>query len=270
MPRGDDVTDRLQRAIARLRLLEGSATCHSPLQRVDGRAKILISVAALVVMLTVPLDQPVRLLLMMLCPIAMCGLGRLNVGRVALWSLVAVPFALAVGVFNPLIDHQTVAMVGDVAVSRGWITLVSLVLRAVISTAVVLCLTLTTGVYRLCADAGRLGVPRIFVALLLMVWRYVRLLVGEALSLRMAVDARRYDCRRLPLALWGRIVGRLLVRSMHRARRVGLALEARAGGGVPRFELSASPWQPTDTLFVVASLAVVALLRFVPLSIFVL
>jgi cobalt/nickel transport system permease protein len=107
-------------------------------------------------------------MLMAIYPIMIGVVGHLRGRTILGWSLVALPFAVAVGAFNPLIDRVPVGEVAGVVITRGWVTLVSITLRAVVSVAVVVELVLSTGLYRLCINAGRLGVPRVIVVLLLM------------------------------------------------------------------------------------------------------
>lgn len=258
--------DKLLRALGRLTRIELATADTSPLHALDPRAKIITTLLYLVALLSVPLHLPARIMLMALYPIVIGVVGHLRGRTILGWSLVALPFAVAVGAFNPVLDRVPVGEVAGVVITRGWVTLVSIILRAVVSVAVVVELVLSTGLYRLCINAGRLGVPRVVVVLLLMLVRYVKVLLGEALSLRMAVDARRHRKGALPLRVWARIVGRLLVRSVFRARRIGMALQARAGGEIPRFRLTSRSWQTSDTLWFVLLVVIVALLRFFPLK----
>jgi cobalt/nickel transport system permease protein len=260
------MADKLLRALGRLTRIDLATADTSPLHALDPRAKIITTLLYLVALLSVPLLLPARIMLMAIYPIMIGVVGHLRGRTILGWSLVALPFAVAVGAFNPLIDRVPVGEVAGVVITRGWVTLVSITLRAVVSVAVVVELVLSTGLYRLCINAGRLGVPRVIVVLLLMLVRYVRVLMGEALVLRMAVDARRHRRGALPLRVWARIVARLLVRSVFRARRIGMALQARAGGELPHFQLASRPWQTSDTLWIVLLTAVIALLRFFPLK----
>lgn len=257
--------DKLLGAFARLSNIDSPQPSH--LHSRDGRAKIIVTLLYLVALLSVPLDQPARIILLAVVPIAAWSVGRLRGRTIICWALLSLPMTVAVGAFNPLLDREVAGEVAGVGVTRGWVTLFSLVLRGMLSVAAVVELVMSTGVYRLCVDAGRLGMPNIVVALVLMVYRYARLLMLEVLTLRMAVDARRQGDGALPIRVWARVVGTLLIRSVRRARQVGMAIEARAGGGVPRFDLPPTKWRAADTWFVTLGTAVIALLRFVPLKI---
>ena len=260
------MADKLLRALGRLTRIELATADTSPLHALDPRAKIITTLLYLVALLSVPLHLPARIMLMALYPIVIGVVGHLRGRTILGWSLVALPFAVAVGAFNPVLDRVPVGEVAGVVITRGWVTLVSIILRAVVSVAVVVEFVLSTGLYRLCINAGCLGVPRVVVVLLLMLVRYVKVLLGEALSLRMAVDARRHQRGALPLRVWARIVGQLLVRSVFRARRIGMALQARAGGEIPRFRLTSRTWQTSDTIWFVLLAVIIALLRFFPLK----
>ena len=77
-----------------------------------------------------------------------------------------------------------------------------------------------------------MGAPVIVVDLLALTYRYVFVLVGEAMRLRRAAAARGYRPRWLGQAvLIGRLVGRLFVRSYERAERVYDAMTLRGFTG---------------------------------------
>ena len=162
------MADKLLRALGRLVRIDLATADTSPLHALDARAKIITTLLYLVALLSVPLHLPARIMLMAIYPIVIGVVGHLRGRTILGWSLVALPFAVAVGAFNPLIDRVPVGEVAGVVITRGWITLVSITLRAVVSVSVVVELVLSTGLYRLCISAGRLGVPRVVVVLLLM------------------------------------------------------------------------------------------------------
>jgi len=97
-------------------------------------------------------------------------------------------------------------------------------------------------------------VPRLLVSQLRFLYRYLFLLLDEAMHLRQARTAR--DAGRGPLAVRWRasagLIGVLFVRTLEQAERTHLAMIARGYDGTIRL---AEPltWQKRDTLLVLAT-----------------
>jgi len=59
--------------------------------------------------------------------------------------------------FNPILDTGEAFRVGDVAVSRGWVSFLSILLRGLFAVQAVVILTLSVGFYDMCASLRRIG-----------------------------------------------------------------------------------------------------------------
>ena len=228
--------------------MERAAHGCSPLHRVDARAKLLLTVVYLVTMLSMPLEAFSGLLLYAVYPILAAQAAGLRYGDLLRRSLVVLPFVALVGLFNILYYRETVFTVGPVAVTRGWIDFLSILLL------------LTTGYYRLCRNMQRMGLPSVFASQLLFVYRYLYVLTEEALEMSMARDARSYGRRSYPLRTWATLVGQLLIRTFARAERIGRAMLARGfDGRIPAVGDDGQRWRKTDTaVFVLLSAAFIA------------
>ena len=240
--------------------MERAAHGCSPLHRVDARAKLLLTVVYLVTMLSMPLEAFSGLLLYAVYPILAAQAAGLRYGDLLRRSLVVLPFVALVGLFNILYYRETVFTVGPVAVTRGWIDFLSILLRGLLSVQALLLLILTTGYYRLCRNMQRMGLPSVFASQLLFVYRYLYVLTEEALEMSMARDARSYGRRSYPLRTWATLVGQLLIRTFARAERIGRAMLARGfDGRIPAVGDDGQRWRKTDTaVFVLLSAAFIA------------
>lgn len=256
------MSDRLRQALCALDGLERSAHMESPLHRTDARAKLLVTAAFLAAMLSVPLAHLSELLLFGIFPIVGCAMGGLDYGTVFRRSLVVLPLVAFIGVFNIFCDREPLFRIGTAVVTAGWVSFVSIIVRGLLSVQALLVLVTATGYYRVCRSMQRLGVPVLFTAQLLFVYRYLHVLVEEALAMRQARDARSFGRSSYPLGVWGMLVGQLLLRTFGRAERIGRAMRARGFTG----RLAADPdnrpaWTARDTVFVAGWCAVFAALR---------
>lgn len=231
--------------------------------RVDARAKLLASIALLVAMLSVPLEQIGRIALWSV-PIVMaalvCGVNYL---RVAKFSLVVLPFVAFVGLFNVIYDREPRWVVAGIIVTQGWVMALSMMLRAMLSVQIIVLLMRTTGVYALCHAMRRLRVPELFVVQLLFLFRFLSLMISELQAMTRAADARSAGIKRYPIGLWGRLVAELLLRSVRRAKAIERAMAARMwSGGAILFE-NKMQWRMVDTMFLLLTLVVAVGLRIV-------
>ncbi|MDD3108585.1 MAG: energy-coupling factor transporter transmembrane component T, partial [Alistipes sp.] len=97
---------------------------------------------------------------------------------------------------------------------------------------------------------------------LLFVYRYLFVLLQEALSMTRARDARSFGRRSYPLRVWGVMIGQLLIRTFERAERIHRAMLSRGFDGRIRSLTIPPPWQRRDTLFLSVWGAVFVVLRF--------
>ena len=63
-------------------------------------------------------------------------------------------------IFNPLFDQQTLLQLGPLAISGGWVSFVSILLRFALTVFAALILIATTSFTGVCMALERLGAPR--------------------------------------------------------------------------------------------------------------
>ncbi len=233
--------------------------------RTDAVAMLAVTLLYLVAVLSVPLYAPQRIIWLAVYPVVQSEVSGIGFLRVFLRSLWVLPLILLIGVFNPVLDTQTAFMVGDVAVSRGWVSLISIVLRGLLAMQAALLLAMSAGFYDMCGALRRFGCPRVLVTQLQFTYRYMAVITEEALWMDRTRKARGFGRRNYPLRMWGRMVGQLLVRSYERAARVHRAMLSRGfDGSMPlsrRSRMTCRSW-----CFIAAWAAVVLLLRFADIS----
>lgn len=232
--------------------LENSSCAQGRLRERDARAVLIVSLVFLVCMLSLPLSALSQLMLFFIFPILTSGLAGLDYGSVFRHSLVVLPFVALVGIFNPIYDRRIAFTVGSIAVTGGWVSFASIVLRGLLSVQAVIVLVRSVGYYRLCRAMGRLGVPAVLITQLLFVYRYSYVLVQQALFMTQARDARGFGRRSYPLKVYGAMVGQLLVRTMHRAQQIHGAMLARGfDGRIPAPPCEKWKWSGRDTVYTV-------------------
>jgi len=253
---------RVDAALRDLRSLDALAARDTPLARVDARALTLTTLVFVVTAVSFDRYAVAALLPLALYPVALAALGDVPAAALLRKLAVAAPFALMVGLFNPLLDRAPMA-IGDAEVAAGWVSFASILVRFALTVSAALLLVAGTGINGLAAALRRLGMPRVFTAQLTFLFRYAFVLGGEASRMGTARQLRGSG-RALRLAEAGPMLGHLLLRAFARAERIHQAMLARGFDGEVRL-LGGRRWRAGDTLFVAGWCAWFALVRAVDL-----
>ena len=186
----------------------------SPIHRLDARAKFLAVVAYSVVLISLP-RQAIPSAWFAVFPFVLLIWGGIPLRFVARHTLTVSPFILCLLVLAPVFDRVPVR-VGDSEIARGWLTAGSILVRFVFGMAALIALASTTRFPHLLKGLESLRVPRLLVSQLSFLYRYLFLLLDEAMHLRQARQAR--DAGRGPIGLRWRasagLVGVLFIRTL--------------------------------------------------------
>lgn len=223
----------LSRELHELGRLDAIARLQTPIHGIDARAKVLTTAVFLACVVSFPRYAVLPLVPFVLFPVVIARLARLPPGWLSRRLLAASPFAVVVGLANPLLDRSPVPLLASHTIAAGWLSFTSIVLRFLLTSAAALLLIATTGMPALCAAMGRLGVPAILVTQLQLLYRYLFLLGEEALRMERARELR--SCGRRGTALWvsGGLLGALLLRAVARGQRIFAAMLLRGFDGSP-------------------------------------
>ncbi len=232
----------------------------TPAHRLDARAKAIVTLAFILVVMSFPRHEVSALTPFLLYPIALLALGRIPTRHILKKIVIAAPFALVIGIFNPIMDRQPVADIGPLVITSGWVSFTSIMFRFVLTVGAVLTLVACTGMYRLGAGLEQLGIPRVFVVQLLFLYRYLFVVADEGSKMMRGVELRSNKRRSLRLAVYGSLIGHLLLRSMDRAERVYRAMVARGFDGEIRV-LHRPSLRWTDLAFICGCVALFIVAR---------
>lgn len=212
----------------RLDRLAGGGTA---LHRLDARAKVLVTIVFILSVVSFDRYALAALLPFFLYPAAILALGNLPAGYFARKVALILPFALAVGMLNPLFDREVVVRLGPLAVTGGWVSCASIVVRSVLTVGAALLLVGVTGFPEICRALERLGVPQLFAVQLLFLHRYIFVLTEEGARSSRARELRSFGGKGRGITSTGSLVGHLLLRTWMRADRIHMAMLARGFTG---------------------------------------
>jgi len=240
--------------------LDALAGRDSAIHRLDPRAKLITTLIFVLVVVSFDRYAVSALLPFGLFPLALIVLADLPPGYLLKKLLLAAPFALCIGILNPWFDHQALLQVGPLAITGGWVSFTSILLRFTLTVLAALVLIATTSFTGVCMALERLGAPRVFALQLLFLFRYLFVLTDEALRLVRARALRSFGGRGMGMRVYGHMVGQLLLRTMARAERIHLAMLCRGFEGEIRLLRPARIGRP-EILFTIGWSAAFLVLR---------
>lgn len=252
-------------ALHQVGYLDTLAAQDTPLHRLDPRAKLLATLLFVLAVVSFGKYEISALIPFSLFPLYLAAAGNVPLSFVAKKLALVSPFIILVGLFNPLLDRVTLLEVGPVGISGGWVSFLSIALRATLTLSAVMLLLATTGMNGIAAAADRLGVPRVFVVQLLFLYRYLFVLAEEALRLSRARALRSFGRRGRGFRSYAGMLGHLLLRTLDRAERIHQAMCARGFDGEVRLSRPAR-FGVREWIFVAFWGALFAALRWINLS----
>lgn len=221
----------LHTAVLELKNLDLLAYGQSPLHKLDARAKVLVTLVFIVVVVSYDRYELAALMPFFLFPVVMICQSGLPFRFILKKMVLICPFIIAVGLFNPVFDRGIILQLGSVGISAGWLSFASIVVRSSLTVCAAYILVGMTGFTAVCQGLERLGMPRVFVVQLLFLHRYIFVLAEEV---GRAAQARRLrSCGRKGQGVrsFGALVGHLLLRTWQRAERIHKAMLSRGFTG---------------------------------------
>lgn len=237
----------IQSALNDFASLDALSTRQTALSGLDPRAKILATMGFIIAVVSFDRYTIAALLPFALFPVLIAALGEVPLKAIGAKILVAAPFAIMVGIFNPLMDHRPIFEIIGISVSGGWASFASILIRFALTVAAALVLVATTGFHQICVGLARLGIPQVFTTQLLFMHRYSLVLAGEVGRMNLARELRG-GAKSLPLTVYGPMLGHLLLRAMDRSHRIYQAMISRGFSGEMRSS-RVLKWRATDSMF---------------------
>jgi cobalt/nickel transport system permease protein len=230
----------------------------------DVRSRILMALAFIVSIVT---TAPQQLLVFLIYAgiISWCiALARLPLAVVFGRALIVLPFSLLVAIGVPFFSGgETVTVFGLALSVTGLWTLIAVILKSFLSVSTLLLLIVVTPINQLSQGLRALGVPALLLDLLNLTYRYLFVMLDEAMTLKQAAIARGYRPKWLPQAIIiGRLAGTLFLRSFYRAENIYAAMQLRGYKHImPSEDLPEYHW--SSVMMVILFIALLLVFRFV-------
>ena len=160
-----------------------------------------------------------------------CALAELPLMTLHKRFLIALPFCTFAGLTNLFLDRQIAFEFGEVEITFGLLSLITILLRTYLCVMAVFILIATTPFSTLTRELRRLRVPQVFITLIEMIYRYIGVIIDEAASMTTAYKLRSVITKGIAMKDMGSFAGQLTLRSFDRSERVYAAMVCRCFGG---------------------------------------
>ena len=212
----------------------------SIIHRRHATAKIIATLALLVCIATLT-RQTLSICLVYLVLLTMiAAAARLPVARILASAAAVLPFAICFAIVSAFSGQTDRALM--------------LIVRGYLSSLTALLLIATTAMPELLGGLELLRAPRFLLQVMQFLYRYLIVLIEEAIAMRDAGASRAGSIRSLELRKAAGAAGVLFARAYGRAQAIHRAMVARGfDGHIPRFR--AIPFRTGDALFALLALA---------------
>jgi cobalt/nickel transport system permease protein len=226
----------------------------SPIHGADARLKFVLTIAFILTVSLLPVGAWLSIALAWLALVGVSWRAHLGPFRASRGAFVALPFALAA---LPLIFTRTEDPLGTLGIGPASLTVsgeglrifATIALKSWVSVQAAMLLSFTTPFHDLVDALRALRLPRILVAIISFMYRYLEVLASEAGRMNRARAARSAASSgrvggslRWRAGVTGSMVGALFLRSYERSERIYAAMQARGFEG----ELRHLPGPPLE------------------------
>jgi cobalt/nickel transport system permease protein len=231
--------------------------------RLDPRAKLIATLLVLFTVISFSKYEIAALLPFFLYPVLLMTIGEIPFMFIFKKVILVSPFAVFIGIFNPLLDPGQVSIFQGLTISAGWLSFFSILLKFTLTVSTALLLIATTSFPGVCHALRQLRVPSLFVSQLSFLYRYIFVLMEETMRIVRARNMRSYGQHGKDIRTFTRIVGILFIRTVERAERIYYAMLSRGFQGdmpsIKRFHIKTG-----DVIFAASVAIFLYIFRFYP------
>ena len=225
---------KIESALLNVSLLDILSYQDTPIHRLDPRVKLFVTLAFIVSVVSFDKYEISGLVPFVIYPTVLMSLGNLPAVYILRQVMLAAPFAVFIGVFNPFMDRGIVLQLGSIGISGGWVSFVSIMMRFLLTATAAVVLIAVSGFNSVCMAMEKMGAPKSFAVQLLFLYRYIFVLGEEAARMTRARSLRAFGNRGMGFRAFASMVGHLLLRTLDRAKRIHTAMRCRGFEGTIR------------------------------------
>lgn len=211
---------KLSGAIKDIKSMDEISSLSSPIHDLNPLVKLIITFVYIFIVVSFNKYNLAGLLMMVLFLLAGFIIGELSFLGALNKIKIFIPIFILLGIFNPFFDQIPVSQLGNITITGGMISCVTLIIKGLFSILASYVLIATTGIEKICFAFRKLHLPKILVTQILLTYRYITVLLTEANHIYQAYSLRAPKQKGIHYKVWGSLMGQLLLRSIDRANEV--------------------------------------------------
>ncbi|MBI4649893.1 cobalt ECF transporter T component CbiQ [Candidatus Desantisbacteria bacterium] len=231
------------------------------IHRIDPRAKLIVSLIFIITVISFPKYEISSLFIYFFFPIFLIAMADLPAKVIIKRIFIVSPFALMIGIFNPIIDRKVIITIYGLGITSGWISYFSIIIKFILTVSTGFILIATTSFPGICLALEKLKVPKVFVLQLMFIYRYIFVLGEEVVRTMRARELRSFGKKGYELSIAGNILGTLLLRTIDRSERIYQSMCSRGFTGNINLSKKIN-FTLTDLLYTLILSAMFIVLRF--------
>lgn len=217
----------ITQAYYKMFILDELADQETAIHRINPVIKLILTFIYLLFVVSYDKYEISGLIPLFFYPAIIMSIGDIPLKPMLAGLVIAAPLAIGVGIFNPFLDRTIISTLGGINISAGLLSFASLLIKCCLTVFAALLLLSTTGMNKIAAALHKLHIPEIFIIQLLLTYRYISVLMGEASRIYSAYTLRAPNQKGIGSKVWGSLIGLLLLRTYDRASRLYQAMKLR-------------------------------------------
>lgn len=254
--------NKISNASVEFREMDELAAGNSPIHNLHPLVKFIVTMVFIFVTVSFDKYNLSGIVPMVLFPIMIFEISGIPIKTCFHKLRVVMPLVCAVGLFNPFFDRDVMLNIGNIPVTGGVISMITLMLKGIFSLMASFILVATTPMDALCAGLRKLHIPNILVTLLLLTYRYISIMIEEVAIMTESYHLRAPGQKGIHISAWGSFLGQLLLRSMDRAEELYNSMQLRGFAG-EFYYADTKPMGLNSVVYFALSVGFIALVRLV-------
>ena len=219
---------KLRGEISKLYWFRACANKQSFVHRLMPMSKLLVLISFILAITSLDKYEVTGLIGFLLCPILLMSLGELPYRKVLGVMVYLLPLFCGMGIFNFFFEAS---------LAKGMASFCNLAFKGILTTWMSLVFMLTTPIEKLVISLERYKVPKVFLMLFMLIYRYIFLLLEEMGMMMAAYELRAPGQKGLHYKTWGTFLGQLLMRTYRRSNALYESMLLRGfDGKIPSAE----------------------------------
>lgn len=252
---------KLNNVIYEIHSMDELANKNCWINNINPTVKLVLTIIYISIIVSFDKYNLSGIIIMMIYPIIIFSTNDISFKDSLKRLKIILPLVCFVGVFNPFFDREILIKVGEISISKGMISMITLMIKGVLTSFGAYLLIVTTNIQKICYAMSKLHIPKIFINQVLLIYRYITVLLHEANQIIEAYSLRAPNQKGIHYKVWGSLIGQLLLRSMDKADNIYESMCLR--GYVGEFNyIYSDKSKSKDYIYLISWLAIFVIIRF--------